>query len=1071
MFDAALIHFLQMHPEYKETITQIKKSEHNWKGMIDDIRKMTRGEYTRFMTGAPAYSYPETISSIEHALAEMMAELQKYHPQMKTKLPSVLKNKNASDYATSFLKEKGDQWLSSVLQQFELGIVVRQQDLVRNSTIQDAIQMAPRNANKEAIGRYLVSAVAQFAKAHAQDLHVLVEGMSREVASHILNMQLLHAKQEAGQIVNRFASSWGGEGTSTQGLIIGKALEGDFTRANFSNAQLTGAVIDQCMAINADFSGADFSKSKVSNCDFTGAKFVGANFKSISSFTDNDISHADFREAVLQNKDFPNMSNKGEPVNLTFKELWKHDVAHAKMLVNQPDRATHSINMGEGEKNNARHLIKALDGVLRGRSLLSFMLRKASLSPEDVASLKAWIEDPAKVPPLVAGKSADVAFKEMVERNKSGELRASGLSGADVNKLFGRCRNLMASPALEVDPAELARQAKDKSIQDFITRHAGSKSIPASELLALLDKQEVVECPTCHTKGPASAFEDSDEPDTMIYRCPNEKCKNRVFARPELDQLLASYGNRPIPQTELNILLHGLVSGVKGFHHNDITPVTKHIKSYPHSSHVVDFKNVESAVAGANSGQFGIIDVPNYSMMPRDMGVATQNIIDNTGTHILSAMSFSRIQPMYYDEVPKRGGPPIHKEVWFITEMQSDSFQKGSDLSRSWGLNKGFVNRFRSYFSNWPEVLLNDIIQHAVSSGVDEIWMPQGDDVARKTSDIHVDWTRYYDRPAKAFGGVLKHLPEPVTLDPGSSYSSKCTEAYIIDLSSAKKTAGLKLTFVRYAEAAEAYRDRLIHHVQWVLDNNKDKFPDVAKYVTPEMMIQFAYRTFFDEYQIPAELRNDPEFNKELRDIIHEKFGADVGAPPYLDWNHWMQKAWDDVRFFIKNQKQISPDMSSSDEELARDWYDLWQKETVPQDIKAAPWYSTEFLPRVVAMLKDKGLGDVTDQSFRMPPSPEERTRSITNPTDNDEGEEVLEGPQHELIPGGETEKPQEPIVLPGAPDKHDVRHMIDEYLDKLNKAQQAGNTELADRIKRRLQELSTLSSLNFTNVAKVLRK
>jgi hypothetical protein len=188
-----------------------------------------------------------------------------------------------------------------------------------------------------------------------------------------------------------------------------------------------------------------------------------------------------------------------------------------------------------------------------------------------------------------------------------------------------------------------------------------------------------------------------------------------------------------------------------------------------------------------------------------------------------------------------------------------------------------------------------------------------------------------------------------------------------------------------------------------------------------------------------------------------------------------MQKAWNDVQFFTKNQKKISPDLGASDLELARDWAKLWVEETVPADIKRASWFHGVFMTGVRDMLEDKGLGDIFSQEYQAPPPPD--TNLLLHPVDKGEGEEVTEGPQGELLPGmgeeGEVKKKEpEPGLEFHAPDRRDIenykKEYIDRYLDQLQDALTTGDVERADKIRQRLRELSIESSLKFRAVQHV---
>jgi death-on-curing protein len=263
-------------------------------------------------------------------------------------------------------------------------------------------------------------------------------------------------------------------------------------------------------------------------------------------------------------------------------------------------------------------------------------------------------------------------------------------------------------------------------------------------------------------------------------------------------------------------------------------------------------------------------------------------------------------------------------------------------------------------------------------------------------------------------------------------------------------------------------KHNLEHHFDYIINENRKKFPDVEEYVTDEMMAQFAYKTFFMEYNIPGVWRGDPEFVDEVKRIIKDDLGYKIYSPPYIDWFHWIQKAWDDIRYFLKNQREnIAPDMNVSDQELARDWLKLWQEEKqVPMDIQRAVWYHSVFLKAIQIMFEDKGLGDVLGTEYQAPQSPEERTEQILRPNtgvNEDEGDIPVdrEGnpiPKEEDIWAGTNYKPSKEEV----PTEEVPEVNTDELLDELHDAISKGDTAKADEIKKKLNGLQSKSSLKL---------
>jgi hypothetical protein len=480
--------------------------------------------------------------------------------------------------------------------------------------------------------------------------------------------------------------------------------------------------------------------------------------------------------------------------------------------------------------------------------------------------------------------------------------------------------------------------------------------------------------------------------------------------------------------------------------------------------------------------------------MPSDLKTIYRAAQPYVGMHYPNHYGFARIAPMIINEIDSSKDVNIRKKVWFISEMQSDMYQKYGraksqkilpDVRRALK-NQGrdqkeldsTVDDFRSMIRHWPFVLLNSIIEQASASDIDEIWMPQAKDVEEKTSVGSAgNWTPSYDVPAKAFGFTLQGIGKSITLDPGSGYSRTTNTVYVLDLNKLKEEKPPKATarLIKIAEVdpqlLEKYEKDFEHHLNWIIDNNRAKFEEVSNYITDEMLVQFAWGTFFDEYNVPAEHRNDNELMSELKKFLKEKYDYNIWSAPYIDWLGWFQRAIDDLNFFIKNQKEISPDLNVGDEELSRDWIKLWQEEVIPTEMISAPWYVDKFLVGIQRMLKDKGYGDIFGTTWS--PSPGNSIEHLINPINtNTSGGLLLDPSGNPIDPKDLTQDemraieqeqrmPQEFKNL--SLDYTEAKaEMIDELLDKLNEAMRNNDEAKANSIRNQINELNSLASLKF---------
>jgi len=1091
---------------------------------------------------------------------------------------------------------------------------------IANGSVKEVIKN--KRIDKVVFQDYLYNAISN--SSYAKEHNILVEGMGDEDILRIFGMQLQANLKRAADVINNFRSSGlvkkypgilSGRDLKEANFTLADLSDlmianSDFTDANFSNAKFDGARIKNNNFYKAKFIDASlvnvaaFEDNIIGQADFQGAAIpkgfpdesntgipINLNFHEIAHSEEgldaalNLKSHSvhslpleeeeiDDAKAimkalhgVLQHRNVlsslklsweepdpvelaKEMYDSGEwlsyvpsngkamkkprkyqPGELVAKLVDSEHPASGKYYYvasySTPGTGNYILLNAQGQVRKSQNIRKiellspeqkdiVFGQELPTPSLSSLSLTASSLTEAQVQQLRTWIQDPEALPDFLPPDS----MNWLVLKNKSGELAAAGLVKAEINKLFGRARNLSAPKEPVISPEEQKKQLQNQSIEQFINKYKDAEEFPVEDVLSLMSE----------TQG-------------------------------ELRNLISAYGPM-LSQAEARAILYGLASSLNQYHvPKSVTP-KKWIKAFPYSVSMNNLSDTGTAHGVAGRGkQFGILIRPNLAQMSPELANSTMIAIEEAGTHLRGALAFSRIMPYHYTSIGYRGTEsPTVKNVWFISEMQSDAYQKGNDEIKS----KEKARAFRNYFRHWPEVLLGAIITQAQKAGVDEIWMPEGKEVIAKTdaSKLKEDsWDYAYDRPAKAYGGRLKSIGDNILLDPGSSYKRTTNMAYVIDISGIKQKASLKvaweepeiannteeliqllapyqvwelsnttpkfylylgekpslfetsdspsnytvrgvytelltnnpgelivylplekeypLTLVAedwrkldkeanlrtFAKAIDDYKDNIIHHMKFIIDENLPKFQVISKYVTMDMLAQFAFRTFFDEYGVPEELKNDSEFIGDVKKVFEDEFGARIWEPPYIDWLHWLQKALNDVLYYVHNQRHnVQPDMTVSDQELARDWFNFWLQDQVPSDIKGAPWFVSKFIPAVRQLVKEQGLGDVLSRDFIPPQTMEERTQQIIHPSDTGEGEKILEGEGEGLLPEEEvkTQFPgQEKNVKFLSPTER--RKTIDKYLDELSTAQESGDNAKVNEIKQKLQELSASSSLKLS--------
>lgn len=1409
-------HFKENHPEYRLAFNWLDNSTPNFEEFVKDIMailfKMNmKDPAIRYEN--EEYSIPKDLSSIEYAMNESIQRLYKHMPEYADKVVPQQEYRNAYDKVASIAVTIEDDFKKDLLDTSPAGTVISE-GVIKEYVNKKIKNVLPAKISGDLFFSVIMSKLSRIQGITEKGVYLyntphqaVVDSMRYHVLNNKDRVSTWNFFVKTG---NAAFSDFKKTASTIWNNLVADGV--DFKPTQGKGLNLRDIEIHQGSFKNAILDNADFTNTNITDCAFNKCSLKNAIFKP-NTFVNNNISGTDFEGAAVD-KNIDWEANKGTPKNLVSIEVSEDKASWNKIIPPKDYKQfayirggeLHAFPLEDEDRSAALDLAYCLKKYLNNAetfSSLSFNLVKLSSIDDSMAGqLRTFLEDNSKVPSFDYGNSL---IQWLVKANKKGELESAGFNKKEINTLFGAASNLERGQ--KKSPSDEAREKRLRLADSFANTYQGKTNIPKDALLQIISAR----------RGGSLYQWLSDMPATI-----------------SIHQIMNIY--------------HSLALSLG---HAYITPyanVTHYYQPMPYNAYVTELDMQKGSLAGANQ-QFGIALTPVYSLMPKNVADDIKNALTKGSTHMYNAFAFSRIYPIIYTEIRSERKGKINKKVWMISEMQSDTYQKAGKKGNEYiNVHKPkykntetldeAMEQLRGHMRNWPENLLNAIINHAHDYDVDEIWMPRGVDVHLKTDSDDDEagemgesdkpradfWTKYYDRPAKTFGGELKNIGTTLKLDPGSGYSRKSSYFYVIPLKQQTKESSLKFswnqnllnqdtnesydpaTFIerlvdadwadvydpnalqyylennnngyiiyapynidkdeegffeendkpratwmlelthpnkgeieaefvndlptaagiiehwknkyrnrpepawssslsfskglrslswqvqqeidpleyhgmidtilkwhddrkiaRYFEVSiqmfyndleevgasmgdpidvavekfdlsklkhwygiakeeleklkeipnfrtdtfgklswknvptmpkdlstlnnlknfiatmepninykfpnypykamqleyedpdndgrmrwtwtltrnwdfissgreytypvhgqmivfwakrgsaekslynalewlynekgeldERWRPRgilpnatasqklswidnstldqypwdeiknnLKHHIDWMIENNRPNFPDVEKYITDEQIAQWAYKTFFSEYQIPGMWEQDPAFKQELRRIMRNDFGYDLYGPPYIDWFFWMQKAWDDVRYFIHNQRDnIAPDMNVSDQELARDWLALWKEEKqVPLDIQRAPYFDTVFLPTIQRMFEDKGLGDVLGTDYQAPQSPEDRIEQILHPdtgVNPDEGDIPVdrEGnpmPREQDIWEGTNFKPPKEEETPTIPEESEIS--TDDLLDELSKAIDAGDTQRAEEIKRQLDELTSESS------------
>ena len=1022
------------------------------------------------------YKAPKDIRTIEQSMAHSLDRFYNNVDQIKPYFIDKDRyrelHKSSNKVVIGIVKDK-----ISEIEEFKTsapGTVVDTKKLT-NSTMRDVMDKLniDDSVEKSVVEKFVEGYVSKSVSGISVD--GLLFSSSQSPASIIATLKSASSREDALTVYSNFKDSSKSTRNDTSSI-----LSNVFSGSDFSGKSFSKFGFDELKIENAAFNGCNLTEStwrgaSVTSCSFQGATLNQARMSGIKSFTHNNIDGASFTDASLSIA-MVSKDNIGKPVDMKITDMGT-DTHFLKATKHVPTFTTTSIPIKPNEKAGVELLARAIKVLLSNNEVVSAYnslelkhLRKFNIMK--VADLPPNAEDMISKSPFDTETSTQMLEFAMggvgPEFNFEGDLidwvrsQAKGGNlkwmGKWTGKFMGNASQLNPKKEKELSPKEKDDIRKKELVNSFVGKHINEDKTHIGTIYQILEFE-----PSDGSDGIEDAS--STYIGGLIYEMSSIDGEERYISLEELHNIYNSI-NATLSKTD----------ELPQF------PTNREYEHLPYSTEIFPIKPETMGrhnVSGKGI-QFSILLKPNDMGASEDFMSVYEAALPHVGPHY-DAIGFSRIQPIKRVDVDAASNVDTVSIVWIITEMQSDLFQKyGSEITNiresleDNGKDPNLANGFRSIIRHWAFNLLNVIITKAFAAGVDEIWMPPAAEVEEKTNSSS-NWAPSYDVPAKAFGFKLERVSKAMKIDKGSSYSHETDQFYVLRVHGEDKMSSLKKLAVIDQGVLNKYVNDIVHHTRWIIENNKPKFEEVNAYVTDEMIAQFAWKTFFGEYGIPEEHANDPEVTNALKAAVKEELGFDIHNGPHIDWLHWYQKAIDDVNFFIKNQKEITPDLNASDEELARDWLKLWQEETLPNDIKSADWYNDLFIGGIVSMLQEKGYGDVVGSTYN--PPPESRPESLLNFINNDTpGGELLDPEGEPIDPS--TISPEERLELD---DKKDnifndlsfdsfmnpstdvVQEMTDDLLDELNNAMNNNDEEEANRIREQLREINSVAALKFT--------
>ncbi|MCK9543445.1 MAG: hypothetical protein M0R03_15600 [Novosphingobium sp.] len=751
-------YFAENHPEYTKLLTWLNRQLAQKKEFIKDtIAIFLRMQMSHKLIAyheKENYKVPPDLVSLEHAMLE---SVKRFVANVEERRKDVLTQEeylNAYSKAAKLAENITNQFITKVINKTPKGSVI--QPSVIEKFVEEGLKDIPKNFHDLFI--HMVSSKLSVDLIDPLKYQVF---FTNTQISKIVSVLSATLKKDT-KIFNQFMATTQHE----QGVAVGKEL---FTQQDYSNYNLAGInfnssiVLKNCNFTGANFKGSNWGSPQVVGNNFTNAKITNANFAP-SVFRSNIIEKTDFADAII-GKNIPWEENKGTPDNLYVTDI---DEARNKLHEINKSRTAQSSSfpLQKEELQDAKLVAMVLKKFLENKNnniFSHFELRLSkfgALSKKEVDQLLNWLNGKQSLPAIMyEGDLRDW----LIQKSRTGELEKAGFSKKRISELFSKLQEVEKQKQQVLSPQDKKKQDFNNKVNNFISKYQDQKYVPSEALTSLIEYK-----------------------DGNLY------------------SWILSFGNA-LSTKELQQIYYTLIYSINEFHINPFVKNLKHIEGIPFTTHFIDKSSY-----GIGTNMFGVIMHPNFSELPKNIARDTYKIIQ--GGHFSGALAHTRIAPYTYTLTTMRGKPQ-RKYVWFISEMQSDPLQKTlkgnfdtfksnysgetpkkdkdmllKDIEQQHSKSKSdyksnlaafeAAKNFRRYFRHWPENFLNSILTLAGENGVDEVWVPKGQDVRND-----VDWSYIYDDAAKAFGGKLKNIGVDIQVDPSNTNATKeINEVYVIEV-------------------------------------------------------------------------------------------------------------------------------------------------------------------------------------------------------------------------------------------------------------------------------------------------
>lgn len=318
------------HPELESLFNALKISTIESLGKFHDSKEFVKEVsliFNKFdfslpefrLPNEPNYSVPQTLASVEHAIAEAIQRVTTYSNKYKSFNVNLRTYRKVYDIIDNLLQEDDDTLYSIFkhLQQIKVGTFVYIRDI--ETDLDDYLGITHHIKNPRLVN---ASVKALINKIYERIKHIfqpfILQYVDIETSANEL-YKLIFNKTAYKKFLETAESKIKEELLSN--LFNGK----DYTGIDLSNEYFKNISVKGCNFTNANLTNTIWEKANVIGNIFVNANFTDANFHGITNFRNNNISGANFLNATLST-DIDKDVNKGEPINFTSPKITKKEM-------------------------------------------------------------------------------------------------------------------------------------------------------------------------------------------------------------------------------------------------------------------------------------------------------------------------------------------------------------------------------------------------------------------------------------------------------------------------------------------------------------------------------------------------------------------------------------------------------------------------------------------------------------------------------------------------------------------------------------------------------------------------